>query len=125
MLNLLIFLLVPDGVVVMAIDDRVKNASFWLGIGEFLVRCILWCILYFMVVVAFGGIRCRATTPCGMRCRVTVYWIGGMRCRPTFFYMGLEVSLMPVVAESPAPLMVASASFMEDSKSCSTIFTSC
>ena len=113
MLNLLIFLLMPDGVVVMAIDDRVKNASFWLGIGEFLVRGILWCILYFMVVVAFGGIRCRPTTPCGMR------------CRPTFFYMGLEVSLMPAVADSPAPLMVASASFMEDSKSCSTIFTSC
>ena len=61
MLNLLIFLLMPDGVIVMAIDDRVKNASFWLGIGEFLVRCILWCILYFMVVVSFGGIRCRAT----------------------------------------------------------------
>lgn len=103
MLNLLIFLLMPDGVVVMAIDDRVKNASFWLGIGEFLVRGILWCILYFMVVVSFGGMRCRAT----------------------FFYMGLEVSLMPAVADSPAPLMVASASFMEDSKSCSTIFTSC
>ena len=122
MLNLLIFLLMPDGVVVMAIDDRVKNASFWLGIGEFLVRGILWCILYFMVAVAFGGMRCRATG----------YWIGGMRwshggmrCRATFFYMGLEVSLMPAVADSPAPLMVASASFMEDSKSCSTIFTSC
>ncbi len=41
MLNLLIFLLMPDGVIVMAIDDRVKNASFWLGIGEFLVRGIL------------------------------------------------------------------------------------
>ena len=110
MLNLLIFLLMSDGVVVMAIDDRVKNASFWLGIGEFLVRGILWCILYFMVVVSFGGMR----------------WShGGMRCRATFFYMGLEVSLMPAVADSPAPLMVASASFMEDSKSCSTIFTSC
>lgn len=52
MLNLLIFLLMPDGVIVMAIDDRVKNASFWLGIGEFLVRCIFGarCILYF-----YGG----------------------------------------------------------------------
>ena len=47
MLNLLIFLLMSDGVIVMAIDDRVKNASFWLGIGEFLVRGILWCILFY------------------------------------------------------------------------------
>ena len=40
MLNLLIFLLVSDGVIVMAIDDRVKNTSFWLWIGEFLVRWV-------------------------------------------------------------------------------------
>ena len=40
-------------------------------------------------------------------------------------HTGLLPSLMPADAASPAPLIVSSASFMEDCKSCSTILTSC
>ena len=40
-------------------------------------------------------------------------------------HAGLLPSLMPAEAASPAPLMVSSASFMDDCRSCSTIFTSC
>ena len=38
MLNVLIFLSILDVVIVMPLEDRVKNTSRWSWIGEFLVR---------------------------------------------------------------------------------------
>jgi len=44
MLNVLIFLSIPDVVIVMTLEDRVKNTSLWSWIGEFLVR---WFSFYY------------------------------------------------------------------------------
>lgn len=65
MLNLLIFLSMPDVVIVMTLEDRVKNTSLWLWIGEFLVRGV------FIILYGVGGYGLSA--------------LGGMRCRPTIF----------------------------------------
>ena len=106
----------------MTVEDRVKNTSLRLWSDEFSVR-------WLFTVDTIATFYCAATTTPGS----TTCYDGGMRCRPTTchglrheqVYVGFEFSLMLVVADSPAPLMVASASFMDDSKSCSTIFTSC
>ena len=96
---------------------RYGGFSLWIRLRPFTVRLRLQPVLR---LATTGGMRCRPTACYGWRHEVLPY---GLRHEQV--YVGFEFSLMLVVADSPAPLMVASASFMDDSKSCSTIFTSC